>query len=515
VVPGSTAPERVPPIRFGRLFGRTQKAPPPEERDRVVQKLVRLGRLMNERSDGKKKGNSDIPAGYTYLGQFIAHEVTHDSTGNLLAAELKLENLSTPEVDLDSLYGGEDGPKKRPELYLSDGIRLRTNDTPYNPEYTPVFPNDLPRGTQRSPDDKTKGNPNEPLLGDPRNAENLPLAQTHVAFIHFHNRVVEELVKEGRPADKLFELARAVVIRHYQWLILYDFLPRLVRADVLDCVRSHGLRWFKGDGGDGLFMPLEFSAAAFRIGHTMVRAAYEWNPLRRTGSGKPPDLKTLFKQTGRIEGGHKRLSADWVIDWRHFYDFEPLNRYRPVAQHNVSAKLDTVFNMHLDDVTGAPDEKIEQMQKAITVRNLLRGFYLGLPTGEEAAEWMGEKPLTRKQLADGLHEGLLDDPAFWGKTPLWYYVLKEAELLGFNKEGVPGNRLGPVGSRIVAETLVGLIKNSPISVIKDKDEDEDWRPTFGRPADGETGPLKFEMIDLLHFAGVVSPVAEVQKELFV
>jgi hypothetical protein len=511
-LPRGGAPDRVPPIRFGRLFGRTQHAYRPDEVDAVVRKLVRLGLLMNE--SGKKKGDSDIPAGYTYLGQFIAHEVTHDSTGSLLVADLRPENLSTPAVDLDSLYGGEDGPKKRPELYESDGVRLRTYDTFIHPGFTKDYPNDLPRrGTEVGPEGEVRVSA-EPLLADPRNAENLALAQTHVAFIHFHNKVAADL--EGRhpaghyTADKLFEEARAEVVRHYQWVILYDFLPQLVRADVLDCVMRHGRRWFKG--GDELFMPLEFSAAAFRIGHTMVRAAYEWNPRRRTGSGHEPapELMDLFKQTGLLEGGHKRLTGDWVIDWRHFFDFGPLGRYLP-ATLNLSAKLDTVFDMHLDKVTGAPSEQLDQMQKAITVRNLLRGFYLGLTTGEEAAEWMGETPLTRKELADGPLEGLLDDRTFWGKTPLWYYVLKEAELEGYNRKGRPGNRLGPVGSRIVAETLVGLIEHSRYSILREKK----WRPAYARPGSQTAKRPTFEMIDLLHFAGVVSPVAESEGQLFV
>jgi hypothetical protein len=526
------APPSVPSLQFGRLFGRTECAPRPEERDRMIQKLVRLGLLMNEpvKSSGQpsvNKGESDIPAGYTYLGQFIAHEITHDSTGDLLQAGLRPENLSTPEIDLDSLYGGEDGPKKRPELYLPDGVHLRTGRTRITGDFNEAFRNDLPRGVEAGPDG-TKANGKQALLGDPRNDENLALAQTHVAFIRFHNKVVDKIRDENEDLDaaKVFELARAEVIRHYQWIILRDFLPRLVRADVLDCVMRHGLRWFKGDDVGGLFIPLEFSAAAFRIGHSMVRDAYEWNPRRRTGSADSPAprLINLFEQTGSIKNGLdglNSLKSNWIIDWRHFYDFTPLGRYLPLPEPppqnppvrslNMSAKLDTVFDMHLDTVTGFPDEKIDKMQKAITVRNLLRGFYLGLPTGEEAAEWIGETALTRKQIASGPHEELLDDSDFWGKTPLWYYILKEAELLGFGPDGNPGNRLGPVGGRIVAETLIGLIKQSRYSILKDAG----WRPTLGRRANSTEEPAKFEMIDLLDFADVVSPVAAYDGELYI
>jgi hypothetical protein len=269
-------------------------------------------------------------------------------------------------------------------------------------------------------------------------------------------------------------------------------------------------------------MPLEFSAAAFRIGHSMVRASYDWNPYRRAKDSLSPHLgparllKDLFQQTGSIRGGKSgfetnNLNGDWVIDWRHFYDFGPLApQVVPVGNVNKASRLDTNFDLHLDQVEGFAADKIDQMQKAITVRNLLRGFYLGLPTGEEAAEWMGETPLTRKQVATGPHEKLLDHSLFWGKTPLWYYILKEAELLGFSSPdgrpdaNGPGNRLGPVGSRIVAETLVGLIERSTYLIIRD----ERWRP---RPdfchQDPATGETRFDMIDLLKVADVIDPVA--------
>ncbi|MDT5271115.1 MAG: hypothetical protein QOH49_3301 [Acidobacteriota bacterium] len=511
--PGDAKPDRVPALRFGRLFGRTQHEP--DDVEGVVQKLVRLGNAMND-DKGNGKADSDISAGYTYLGQFIAHEVTHDSTGDLLTFNLQVKNLRTPEIDLDSLYGGEEGPTTRPELYRTNGFHLRTRDTLGVGDFTPTLPYDLPRGTLAGQNGNKEANAKGALLGDARNDENLAVAQTHVAFIHFHNAVASRIREEHQDysSTKVFALAREEVIRHYQWVILYDFLPQIVRADVLDCVMRHGRRWFKGGGEDGLFMPLEFSAAAFRIGHTMVRGAYDWNPLRRKDSDRNPAplLIDLFQQTGFLKDGldgRNSLKGDWIIDWRHFFDFSPLNRYQPV-EVNLSGKLDTVFDMHLNTVTGFPDEQIDKMQRAITVRNLLRGFYLYLPTGEEAAEWMGETPLTHDELAVGPHAAALDDPDFKGKTPLWYYVLREAELWGYNKEGKPGNRLGPVGSRIVAETLVALIENSPISIIQDKD----WRPTLGRRANDATGQAKFEMIDLLDFANVVSPVAERRGELY-
>jgi Animal haem peroxidase len=508
--PQDAAPLKVSPIGFDWMLGKTDAMSDVDD-EAMLAKLAELGGLMNKPAAGQQPagdGDSDIPAGYTYLGQFIAHEVTHDKTGDQLAAGLTLENLSTPDVDLDSLYGGEDGPTGHPKLYRKDGIRLVVQETAFLGNFPKTFSNDLPRGAN--------GNARQSLVCDPRNDENLAVAQTHVAFIHFHNKVVEVLRADGCPEDKLFAAAREQVIRHYQWIIVYDFLPKIVRADVLRSVMEDEASWFKGDAHGRLYMPLEFSAAAFRIGHSMVRDVYEWNPVRRTNGqikgqpNRPAKLAEIFTQTGTNRNafeGLPGLKSDWVIDWRHFYEFGPLGSYNPVQNFNMSAKLNTVFDMHLDKVTGFPDEKIEKAFKAITVRNLRRGFYDELVTGEEAAERMGVTSLTPEQVTGGPHKGLLEDPLFSGRTPLWYYVLKEAEVLGFSgpeADGPPGNRLGPIGGRIVAATLLGLIKRSPHSILEDKD----WRPRFGRPADAATGtPAKFEMIDLLHRAGVVEPLA--------
>jgi hypothetical protein len=496
----SVAPPKVSSLKFGRMFGKAGDLPPADGKA-LFDKLITLGLCMNDPVTYCQQpvqvdiDKSDTPSGYTYLGQFIAHEITFDSTGDMLEAGMQPQNLRTPQIDLDSLYGGANGPADRPELYEPDRAHLKVGRTYYVTPPGDTFPQDLPRDTA-NPD-----NPKKALIGDERNDENLALAQTHVAFIHFHNKVVDKLIAGGHDADGLFECARRQVIRHFQWIILNDYLPRLVDKDVLDCVRHHGLRWFKVEGEDGLFMPLEFSAAAFRIGHSMVRRNYEWNRYHCSdpNSRGAINIIELFQQTAFSQspgsfGGSPMLQSDWIIDWRRFYDFDPLKHVPPVSKLNKSSKLDTVLNFRLDRVVGFPDTKLEKMQKAIAVRNLLRGFYLGLPTGEEVAEWIGETPLKHEEVADGPHRQLLADPDFQGKTPLWYYVLKEAELNG-------GSKLGRVGSRIVAETLIGLIKKSPYSIL----DDPGWRPKFGRPAQGAE-PEHFEMIDLLDFAGVVDPL---------
>lgn len=483
-------------FKFGRMFKGGGSARAAADVSGMVEKLTRLGHCMNAPA-GREAGRadeSDIPAGYTYLGQFIAHEITFHKTEDLAPSEPPPGSLRSPQLDLDCLYGaGPDDPAGA-ALY-EDRARLKVGRTTPIPDLNATFANDLPRGVF------TTANPKEALIADPRNDENLCVAQTHLAFVKFHNKVVDSLAARGGRAERLFECARKQVVQHFQWLILEDYLPRLLDAGVLGCVRSGPLRCFDVAGEGGPFMPVEFSAAAFRIGHSMIRDAYEWNAYHSSGGplgGRPARLLQLFRLTnfsGDLDGSPS-LQSDWVVDWRRFYDFEDAAGGCELKR-NRARKIDTIFDLRLDQVPGYPHQNVPEAHRPITVRNLLRGLALGLPTGEEMAEMMGEPPLSPREVVRGPHEQVLSDPAFYGRTPLWYYILKEAELNG-------GNRLGPVGSRIVAETFVGLIRQSPYSVLNEPG----WRPTFGR-REG-----RFGMADLLSFADCVDPIGRHFEQLY-
>jgi Animal haem peroxidase len=213
------------------------------------------------------------------------------------------------------------------------------------------FDNDLPR-------DPNNG---KAFTGDERNDENLPLAQTTVALIRFHNKVVDTLSK-SYDGDDLFECARKHVVKHFQWIILHDFLPTVVDEDVLDCVMNHGLRWFKVKRRRDLFMPLEFSAAAFRFGHSMVRSAYQWNFFHSTQIpfGKMVPLSQLFDLTafsGSIGPPNEpTLPGEWAIDWRRFYKF-PAELGYPTAPTgvNMAARIDTFFDLNISAQFGMAD----------------------------------------------------------------------------------------------------------------------------------------------------------------
>jgi hypothetical protein len=505
------------PFKFGRLFDKAKIEPRPdktekEQRQEIADCLVALGKCMSDprECDGVAAPSfSEIPAGYTYLGQFIAHEITADRTQGLPLEELIPDNLRSPTLDLDSLYG--DGPNGSAGEFYEQANRARLRVGPTEATTAGLnksFDNDLPRVEATG----------EALIGDPRNDQNLPVAQTHVAFIKFHNRVVADLEDGYRqrsepvpPAEKLFEEAREQVVKHFQWIVLNDYLEKVVDADVLKAVRDGDLRLkrLKVEDAKELFMPLEFSAAAFRLGHSMVRPNYQWNAFQSDELGfGPATLGQLFAQThlSNRSGGLRKLRSDWIIDWRRFYDFrevgEQLGYGKNLPEPNMAGQIDTVFDLHLESIAGFDHQGLLDEKRLITVRNLLRGLAFSLPCGEEVARLMEEDALGYGELTTGPHAELLDAAPIKGQTPLWFYVLKEAR-----ERGTAG-KLGRVGSRIVAETLFSLVRHSEHSILKDTD----WRPAvYGREVSGD---VEFKMVDLLHAAGVVDPIGEHLKQLY-
>jgi len=472
-------------FRFGRLF---------------EQHIDCLKKLAGSMSTGDGGGDSQLHSGYTYLGQFIAHEITFDKTKDLPLPQPISANARSPQFDLDSLYGK--GPESSGDLYESDSALLKIGSTsPFGP--LPSRPNDLPRDP----------NTGKALIGDERNDENLAVAQLHVALIKFHNLVVENL-RPTCPAAQLFETAREEVVRHFQWIVVHDYLRKILDTTVLDKVVEHGPNLLNVDNQAALFIPIEFSVAAFRFGHSMVRKTYEWNYFhsKEIASKHPAAaLSQLFMQTafsgtiGKTSDGAPilRLPSDWIIDWRRFFDFSGIledgaPKYKPPKTGpNLARKIDTFIDMDLASMQHFPQAEIPEGSRSIAARNLLRGFALGLPSAEEVAAWIDEaSPLTRQEIVSG-HEDCFNTPSLTGRTPLWYYILKEAEV----KRG--GNGLGSLGSRIVAETLIALIKNSRYSIL----DGSGWHPNikYGRPGSA-TEPVIFEMVDLLHRADVVNPL---------
>jgi hypothetical protein len=478
--PEETAVER--PFRFSRIFPKGTQQPSEEA-------LTELGKAMDETPN--LKDHDTLPAGFTYLGQFIDHDITFDKTEGLPSGILDPAEIlqgRSPSLDLDSVYGR--GPAlEEKKLYADDKIHLRIGSTtsvdePNVPEGLEL-PNDLPRGD----------NPEKPLeatIGDPRNDENLAVAQTHLAFLKFHNLVVDRLAAEGHSGEQLFDEARRTVVLHYQWIVLHDFLPRVIEPAVLDDVLRNGPRFFQFPEGEEPPMPIEFSVAAYRFGHSMIREGYTWNRVFDTEErGSLVQLFNFSGVSGNMFGFFQKLPSNWPIDWRRFYELDGAAGVTPAPAFNRTRTIDTALAIPLNDL---PEHRNSD-KPALAVRNLHRGRLVELPSGQAVAEVLGVPTLTPAQVAEGPHGEILRKHGLDHATPLWYYILKEAEVLH------NGQRLGPVGSRILAETFVGLIKGSQISLLAQ--QYGSWKPTLPGRTPGE-----FTMADLLLLVSDLNPLGD-------
>jgi hypothetical protein len=357
-------------------------------------------------------------AGWPFFGQLIAHDITADRSaidGGTDPAALR--NARAPKLNLEMLYS--DGPVGSPFLYdVGDPAKFLLGPDG----------GDVPRNQQGTA-----------LIGDPRNDVHLFSLSLHVALLRAHNRIVDLLRDDGAPA--VFDHARTLLTWHYQWVVVHDFLPRLVGSELVSEVLRSGGRWFAPDDA---FIPLEFADAAYRYGHGQIRHAY-----RLVANGPTyslfPDLV-----------GFGPLPADRRLDLTQIFDVPG----HPPAQR--AKRLDGRLAASLiglpEQVTGAVETAA---YRSLAVRDLLRGETTKLPSGEAVARLMGVPPLTGEELGQQWPSG----------TPLWFYILKEAECRGNN-----GDRLGPVGGRIVAEVLIGLLRADPASYLS---LEPDWSPTLG------------------------------------
>jgi Animal haem peroxidase len=362
-------------------------------------------------------------AGWPFFGQIVAHDITADRSplGGGDDPET-LRNARSPKLNLEMLYS--DGPIGSPYLFdLHDPAKFLLGPD-----------GDVPRNSQGAA-----------LIGDPRNDVHLFSLTLHVALQHAHNRIVDLLREDGVPEVDIFDQARTALTWHHQWIVVRDFLPRVVGQSLVDEVLADGGRCF-APASQEADIPLEFADAAYRYGHGQIRHTYR---LVESGPAVPlfPDLV-----------GFGPVPADRRLDLAQVFDVPG----RPPAQR--AKRLDGRLAESLiglpEQVTGAVDSA---SYRSLAVRDLLRGETTELPSGEAVARHLGVTPLTVDEIEQPWPDG----------TPLWYYTLKEAEHRG------GGNRLGPVGGRIVAEVLIGLLRADPSSYFS---LEPDWEPTL--PAEG-------------------------------
>jgi hypothetical protein len=476
---------------YTRMFSELKGKPARPSSD-IEEGLARLGEAMVDKDPlVEAESQPELPtAGYTYFGQFIDHDLTLDLTPLNNASEKieQTQNFRTAFLDLDHLYGG--GPNMSPFLYAIGNRNAerfligKTIETP---------------GREASDDDLPRNFQGIALTGDPRQDENLILAQLHVAFLKLHNRVIDQPDELNasphyrQKGDSDFATAQRVMRWHYQWVVRHDYLEAII--DPLVAERLSQLEQEKrGRPKLDFRIPVEFSVAAFRFGHSMVRDVY------KTGVNdihdKEVKLATLLERTGSKGGAAPALPADWVISWERFFSIPPrtslVNRARKIDTQIANA-------LHHLDEQAVKDVNLplpsDHLEPKLAVRTLLRGFRVNLPSGEDVAAEIarrmpGIKVLTEDEIVSGPHKDVLTNPkyGFRNNTPLWYYILKEAEVAPLD-----GKHLGPIGSYIVADVILGALAADADSYLLAPG----WEPTLER---GRRNSMR-EMLDFVNGSG--------------
>jgi hypothetical protein len=450
-----------------------------------------LGQLGNMMGDPGREPNPDshdpadagvsaVPSGFVYFGQFVDHDITFDVSSTIDASvnANDINNMRSPSLDLDALYGRGPGldaflyafPSTGPSTAIKFELGININVGPGGPSG-----NGSPGGmvTQTNFDVPRISSTNTAVIGDPRNDENLIVVQFHQAMLRFHNAVVDLLLAASFAGD-IFAEAKRIVTHHYQWAVVNDYLKRICGVATVDAAMAS----VTAPVGSAFRMPVEFAVAAYRFGHSMIRDNYWVNhnfPNATLGQ------VFEFNRNPRLP-----VFSNWVVDFNAFFDTGG-----PVPVNNKARSIDSVMANGLESLPG-----LTGMMAILATRNLRRGLALGLPSGQGMANSFGIAPMTTAQLTSGLHAAEVavlnsNGGLLLNKTPLWYYVLREAAVLG------GGNQLGPVGGRIVTETFVRILRRDAGSYLNVPGT---FSPILPSATAGD-----FTVADLVRFAGVTQP----------
>jgi Animal haem peroxidase len=430
------APERVDaPVEGGRYRRLLGDLPSLEADERALHALGRPGGPADMGANGDGP-DAQVEAGWPFFGQFIAHDITADrSPLGHRADPDQIRNFRTPRANLEGVYGA--GPVGSPYLYdNTDPAKLLLG-----PDGA-----DVPRNQQGIA-----------LVGDPRNDVHLFMNQMQVGFIRLHNRLVDRLREDDTPEDEVFEEARRAATWHYQWVILNQFLPVLIGEQLTAQLLDFGGDLYRP--GDDPYIPFEFADAAYRYGHSQIRHAYQVN----AELGPCPVFPDLI--------GFCEVPPERTVDWSLLFDVpgrQPAQRAK-----RIDGRLPESLIALPQAISGVEES---DAYASLANRDLQRGQAIGLPSGEAVAKSLGVEPLSSEQVG-------LAEHGWSGETPLWIYILREADVL------CDGDRLGPVGGRIVGEVLIGIIDSDPESF---RSVDRSWRPTL--PAQD---PDSFGIADVL------------------
>lgn len=425
------APERAGDAVYGGRYRRLfDSLPPLDAEDEALHALGGRGGICDDASaEGPTDG--EMAAGWPFFGQFIAHDLTADRSplGHRADPE-QIKNFRTPRANLEGVYAA--GPVGSPYLFeRDDPAKLLLGEGGH----------DVPRNHEGIA-----------LVGDQRNDTHLFMSQIQLAFIKAHNRFVDRLREDGVDESEVFEDARRATTWHYQWVILREFLPQLIGSELTDDLLDGGSTVY--EPGDEPYIPFEFADAAYRFGHSQIRDTYRVNRK----FGPVPVLPDLI--------GFGAVPLAHAIDWTLQFDVPG----HPAAQRakKIDGRLPGSLISLPQQISG---EDEGSAYASLANRDLQRGQAIGLPSGEAVARELGIELLPREQIG-------LADVDWEQETPLWFYLLKEAEVLE------DGNRLGPIGGRIVGEVLVGIIDADPESF---RTVDPAWTPTLPSHESGRFG----------------------------
>lgn len=448
---------------FGKLFPKLKGLAVSEEE---AEALGGPGGIMHD--SGDLSGDSQIPAGYIFFAQFIDHDITLDTTTDLHGQPLAdkdiaaLPNLRSPSLDLDCVYGF--GPEANPFLY------------------DPNAPGRLLTGTDDNPDDLPRNKENRALIGDPRNDENLFVSQLQLLFLRFHNKVLDGLVASTDEGER-FEKAQEIVRHHYQYLVVHDFLRRVCEpktfAFALERAQKGKAPLIYCREPDGrLPMPVEFSVAAYRFGHSLVRSRYAVNSHN-------PDIELFDQRFATL--GFGGVPRELTVDWQFLLPVD--DRVPPLCAKKIDHLLaDELIRLPVPVVGRASAN-----DASLAFRNLLRGHVLSLPSGQAVAADLAKAgypvdPKADLNFADIPGWGSLKAKMRLGlekRTPLFFYLMREAGVGG-------GEHLGPVGSALLLEVFLGALHFCGTSFLKQKD----WKPD---PRVALQGANQFTLTDLVHY----------------
>jgi hypothetical protein len=472
----------------------------PEQSEKIRGLMNRLSRRMDAQISWpahddpafERWENPGLPSGYTYLLQFIAHDLVQTAIPLSVTGRLGAEsaNARRAPLRLETLFGS--GPVSCPFIYAQDTpnddrrTKLRLGRMrPQNRDVEPGCPfRDIARAPAENVTGVDRGIPGtrvartEALVADPRNDDHAIMSQLTALFSQTHNGLVD-MVRAGEPpvapnahlgaAYKRFLCARDGLTAIYHNVIRKDLMRRLLHPaihaaysgaapDFIERPEELGTRSTAADGEWQI--PLEFSHGAFRFGHAMVRHEYVINDL------STHDLVNTLEKTSANDPVNMPLDSTWIVRWSRFFEIAG-------SHPNYSRRIGPFLSDGLghDKIFPAIDHT---NRVGLLYRDLLGSALAGMwsvdaliaeigrrrPHFIEMSRLLADRRFRVSQISEwlaserfygGLSAGDIETLA--NEPPLPLFIWFEA----MRQPGAEGLHLGPLGSIIVAEVIFGAL----------------------------------------------------------